>query len=60
MPFVDSPGWDRDWHEHPWNWDFEVSTVSEGNRVVKDVDKSEAKTQGAKLTFGEVRDCGMF
>lgn len=39
--------------------DFEVSTVSEGHKVVKSKDKSDAKTQGAKLTFGEVLDCGV-
>ena len=39
--------------------DFHVSTVSEGHKVVNSKDKSNARGQGAKLTFGEVLDCGV-
>ena len=59
MPYQDSPGWERQWKNFSWDWDFHVSTVSEGHRVVNDKDKSDAKTKGAKLTFGEVLDCGV-
>jgi len=59
MPFRDSPGWNRQWEDHPWQWDFHVSTVSEGHRVVNSKEKSDAKLSGAKLTFGEVLDCGV-
>jgi len=59
MPYQDSPGWNRQWEKHPWHWDFHVSTVSEGHRVVNQKEKSDAKLSGAKLTFGEVLDCGV-
>jgi len=59
MPYQDSPGWERQWKTFSWEWDFHVSTVSEGHRVVNDKDKSDAKSKGAKLTFGEVLDCGV-
>jgi len=59
MPYQDSPGWERQWKNFSWEWDFHVSTVSEGHRVVNDRDKNDAKTKGAKLTFGEVLDCGV-
>ena len=59
MPYQDSPGWERQWKDFGWDWDFHVSTVSEGHRSVNDKEKLEAKTRGAKLTFGEVLDCGV-
>jgi len=59
MPYQDSPGWERQWKNFAWDWDFHVSTVSEGHRCVVEKDKTDAKSKGAKLTFGEVLDCGV-
>lgn len=59
MPYHDSPGWERQWETYPWDWDFHVSTVSDGHRVVGQSDKDSAKNKGAKLTFGEVLDCAV-
>ena len=59
MPYGDSPGWERMWDTYNWDWDFHVSTVREGHQVVGDKDKQDAKGKGAKLTFGEVLDCGV-
>ena len=59
MSYGISPGYERQWRRFQWQWDFTVSTVQEGHKAVDDKDKEDARTQGAKLTFGEVLDCGV-
>ncbi|ETO15792.1 hypothetical protein RFI_21573 [Reticulomyxa filosa] len=55
----ESPGWERQWRRYNWVWDFPVTTVQQGHKVVNNKEKEDARDQGAKLTFGEVLDCGV-
>jgi hypothetical protein len=57
--YSESPGSERQWTRNPWNWAISVSSVGEGHKAVAEKDKEDAKSIGAKLTFGEVLDCAV-
>jgi len=59
MQSESSPGLIRSWQQYPWVWDIDVSTVREAHECVSAPEKLTAKQNGAKLTYGEVLDCGV-
>jgi len=45
--------------QNTFAWSFEVTSVRQGHDCVSTAERSDAKKLGAKLTFGEVTECGV-
>jgi len=59
MHQMKSPGILRALDNCTWNWNFSITNVRSGFEAVTSDERAEARKNGAKLTFGEVLECGV-